>query len=184
MTDNFNPYAPPRSSVEESPLSSGNAAWHIGKVLVLRKDSGLPHRCVKCNEAVVEPIKKFKLYWHHPAWYLLILLNIILYAVVAMVVRKRVVLPIGLCQRHRSRHRLGQWIGWGGSLGMLALAFFGAASSAMSLLAIGLIGFLVSLILGIALSRVVYPTRIDNEYVRMKGCSRTFLNTLPEFPRA
>jgi hypothetical protein len=32
-------------------------------------------------------------------------------------------------------------------------------------------------------SRIVYPKRIDKEYVRLKGCGAEFLDSLPHFPR-
>ncbi|MDB5888568.1 MAG: hypothetical protein JWM03_1440 [Rhodocyclales bacterium] len=184
MTEQFNPYAPPRSVIEEQPLHSDNVAWRSGKVLILRRDGALPHRCIKCNLPARQPIKTFKLYWHHPAWYLLVLLNIIFYAIVAMVVRKRVEIQIGLCQHHFRRYRLGRWIGWGGSLGMLTIAMIGAANNATGILVLGCLGVLVSLIFGIVLSRVAHPTRIDSEYIRIKGSGREFLSTLPEFPLA
>lgn len=183
MTEPFNPYAPPRSAIEEQAVDSDNAAWQAGKVLVMRQDGGLPHRCVKCNEPAVEPMKKFKLYWHHPGWYVLIFVNLLIYAIVAMCVRKRAEVRIGLCTRHLQRYRVGRWVGWGGSLGMLLVAFVGAGSGSNGLLLTGVLGFLISLIAAMVFARVLHPASIKQDFVRMKGAGRAFLDSLPEFPR-
>jgi hypothetical protein len=37
------------------------------------------------------------------------------------------------------------------------------------------------IIAGIIMSRIVYANRIDDRYVRIKGCGEAFLAELPEF---
>jgi hypothetical protein len=46
----------------------------------------------------------------------------------------------------------------------------------------GVLVMLGSIIFGMAMGRIVYPVRIDKNYVRLRGCSEPFLETLPEFP--
>ena len=43
-----------------------------------------------------EPTKMRKVYWHHPGVYALILINLIVYAIVAAIVRKRADTESGL----------------------------------------------------------------------------------------
>jgi hypothetical protein len=75
MTEEFNPCAPPSSSVEFVPEGG---AWRDGEVVVLDRKGLLPPRCVKCNEPAEEPVRTSKVYWHHPAIYLMVLLNILI----------------------------------------------------------------------------------------------------------
>ena len=70
-------------------------------------DHEFPDRCVICNC----PAEGFRLkrtaYWH-PGWvYLLILISIVIYAVVALIVRKSVRLEYGLCPKHKARRVTG-----------------------------------------------------------------------------
>ena len=48
------------------------------------------------------PVKKRKVYWHHPAWYLLLLAYGVGYALVLFFRRKAEVSP-GLCARRSAR---------------------------------------------------------------------------------
>jgi hypothetical protein len=147
-------------------------------------DSALPQRCVKCNEPADAPTKARKVYWHHPAVYLLILINILVYALVGAIVRKRAVVAPGLCVAHKKRRRLAITSGWAGfSLGV-ALAAWGfrkaTASSGVTAL-VGVLLAFVSILAGVRLARIVYAQRIDRSYVRLKGCGPAFLDALPPF---
>jgi len=127
MTQNFNPYAPPSTSLEAAPLGG---VWRDNDVVVLTPQAALPCRCVKCNEPVDEPTKERKIYWHHPAIYILVLINIFIYAIVALIVRKTATINPGLCKAHRSKRNIAIAGGWAGSiigivLGIACLAFDG-----------------------------------------------------------
>jgi hypothetical protein len=162
-----NPYAAPKAALE---ARASGKYWRDGKVAVLTLGVALPPRCVKCNEAALQPMKPRKLYWHHSGWYLLILLNIVIYAIVAMIVRKKAEVTYGVCAKHRSRRRMFIAIGWGGLvLGVLALALDPLAGIVIAVAAVltGLIG-----------SRLAYPTRITKEEVRLGGCGEAFLASL------
>jgi hypothetical protein len=179
MSQASNPYAPPKASLE--PTGNGNC-WRDGKVLVMLADTPLPHRCIKCNAPAVTPVKKRKVYWHHPALYLLLLVNVIIYAVVALIVRRTATVAPGLCPEHRKRRLLGLWLGWGGSLAGLALFFFGLSVDKTPLILVGPLLIVAAIVGGIVFARVVYPQRIEKDYVRLKGCSEEFLASLPDFP--
>ena len=115
----LNPYAPPAADVDSVRSESAHGFWREGDVLVMASGQSvvLPDRCIHCNQ----PAGGFKLkrtvYWHNPALYLLIVISALIYVIVALIVRKSVRLEVGLCQRHRSRRRLG-----------LALLFVGLLS--------------------------------------------------------
>jgi hypothetical protein len=170
-----NPYAPPRSPVEAQPAQG---CWREGKVLVMQPGTALPQRCVKCNDADLQPFKSRWVTWHHPGWYILVLLNIVIYAIVALVVRKRQQVSPGLCSKHLKRRRVSLSIGWAGFLIGLLVIPVGFAQDAPGLVVLGLLGMVVSIIVGIVGARIVYPSRITKEQIRLKGCGEAFLDSL------
>jgi hypothetical protein len=176
---NHDRFAPPRAKVEQV-AGDADDLWREGKVLVMRRDGTLPHRCIKCNAPSVAPTRRYKLTWHSPWWYLLLLMAVLLYALVAMLVRKTAVVHIGLCERHQRRVLWGRLVGWGGFA--LLVALFGAAYGFESGGA-AVAGFLLLLpwaIATISVNRQVLPVRIDDRYVRLKGCGPDFLRSLPD----
>lgn len=186
--DDLNPYAPSRASLSATdPVSTadGNAApsvWRDGDVLIKSIDAEMPGRCVKCNGPADQPTKIRKVYWHHPALYLLILVNIIIYAIVATIVRKKAFVGAGLCRDHKKRRRLAMTLAWTGSLGGIVLMYVGLASSFGIWGAfVGMLLILGSIIGGLIFARTVYSKGIDKTYVRLKGCGNAFLDSLPPF---
>jgi hypothetical protein len=178
MSDNKkNLYAPPKAVNLEPALAQN--CWREGKVLVMRVGSGLPARGVKCDQPALQPMKEKKLWWHHPAWYLLILINIILYAVVAMFVRKKATVAIGICDDHDNRRRSLSLVAWAFFAVSLALIFGGLHIDRGALIVMGALGLLLSIIVGITASRSAYPAKITNEEVHLKGCGAAFLDSLP-----
>ena len=49
--------------------------------------------------------KKFNLSWHHPALYLIVLAGVLIYVIVALIVRKTARVNIPLCPAHRAKRR-------------------------------------------------------------------------------
>jgi hypothetical protein len=150
--------------------------------LVTLPGASLPRRCVKCNEPAHEPTKARKVYWHHPALYLLLLANVIIFAVVASVMRKKAIVVPGLCAEHKKRRRYAVTQGWTGFLSGLVLLYVGAASVlGFWGMMLGVLVMVGSIVWGMIFSRVVYAKRIDKSYVRLKGCGAPFLDPLPPF---
>jgi len=175
----MNRFAPPKTLVEDG-VAPEAEMWREGKVLVMRLGGAFPYRCIKCNEPSVEPRQRYTLRWHSPWLYLLILLAILLCAIVAAIVRKKSVVAVGLCARHHKRVLWGRIIGWGGFAFEIALIWAGLALDTPSL---GLTALLLALPWFIAttvVNRLVTPVRIDDRYLRLKGCGPEFLRSLPE----
>ena len=181
MDPSHNPYAPSRASLAGGNARPGDRVWREEKVLVLARDGDLPDRCVKCNDPADEPTKTRKVYWHHPGYYAVLLINVILYVIVALIARKTADVNPGLCARHKQKRKLGIWLGWGGFIvGFIAMsAAFGNNQPGLGLLF--LIATFALIITGMVMSRIVYAKRIDDRYVRLKGCGEPFLADLPEF---
>lgn len=181
----INPYGAPAANLEfrsSAGLGPGGC-WRIGKDTLFVSGAGrLPPRCVKCNGPARQPVKERTYYWHSSALYLLILLNLIIYALVASIVRKKVRLSPALCDRHarmRGRALYGSLAGFG----LLLVAALAAIGRGMGITA--LLCFLAALAVGIAgslLTRIVHAVGIDASGARFKGCGAEFLDSLEANP--
>src|SRR4051794_30101898 len=188
-----NPYSPPKAALE---AHAHGEYWRDGKNVMCRPGSTLPPRCVKCNEPALQGMKARKLYWHHSAWYLFVFVNIVIYVIVAMIVRRKAVVTYGICAKHRNRRWLFIAIGWGGKALFpsgfatnphnrrwlfIAIGWGGVAVGVLLILAnaaVALILMLVAMLTGLFGSRLAYPTRITKEEVRLGGCGEAFLDSI------
>jgi hypothetical protein len=72
----------------------------------------LPPPCVKCGApANGKPVNK-NFSWHHPALYLIILAGVLIYAIVAAIIRKRMRLSVPLCAQHAQRRSMAVTLAW------------------------------------------------------------------------
>ena len=146
----------------------------------MTKEALLPNRCIKCNAPAGEQLKR-KLSWHHPALYLLIFVSLLVYAIVAMVVRKTAIVNVSLCEDHSSARRRDIWLTC--LLIFLAVASFVLAGMLEEgMLALAGAAFLFGgAIYGCVTLRVVVPTKIDNYFVWLKGVNPNYLEQFPEW---
>ncbi len=180
------PYASPMGFVGES-------HWREGKRLVattgLDRTVRLPPRCVRCN-ADTDFGRGWRktLYWHHPAYYLLILPGVLIYALVAMGVRKKVTVDAGLCPAHRAARRNRILIGWGiflaGLASLVAAIYFGndpafrrgPLGAVFGLLGAALVVF--SALWAIFATRVLVLSRVAGGTAWFTGAGPAFLSSL------
>lgn len=87
-------------------------------------------------------------------------MNIIIFALVALLVRKTVTVALSGI--------VVMYVGIATPLGV-----WGAA--------IGVLLILASIVAGMIFGRVVYTSRIDKNYIRLKGGGESFLSSLPPF---
>jgi hypothetical protein len=182
MGNDSNPYAAPRTDVNAAAGVAGASErpyWRSGPLLVVRSGASLPPRCVKCNGLVLEPLKRSRFYWHHQAWFVLILFNIILYAVVALFVRKHADVSFGLCAEHKARRRAALLRGLAGIGVSIALVVIAVMLGEASLVPITLLVFLGSIVYMVVKARSLLPVRIDRFAAQFKGCGEDFLASLP-----
>ena len=180
-----NPYAPSKASLKASPMpAQEGGVWNDDGDVLVAHGAAFPPRCVKCNAPAERPGKVRKVYWHHWTIYLLFLIYAIVYIVVALAVRKSMVIDPWLCEEHLRTRRKWIAIGWIGALSGLFVvpflaALIGLGTGEMILLATTcFVGFTIA---GVVNSRILVPKRIDNFYARLKGADRRFLNGLPKF---
>ena len=170
-----------------SPPALTAALWRDGHLLVTALTSELPDRCVKCNGPADGYRLRKTYYWHPSAWYLMIIFpGILIYAIVAMIIRKKITIGIGLCPMHRSKRKNSLLIGWllfsFGVLGLIA----GIAVSANSRGDDGVIVVLagVALLFFSALwaifgVRLLTPRKADKQFAWFSGASPEFMREIP-----
>jgi hypothetical protein len=174
-----NPYAAPRADFNAGLLGSGPGAFgREGPYLVTGREVTLPPRCVKCNAPVDGELKRKRYYWHHPAIFGLLVLNVLIYAIVAIIVRQRATVTFGMCQVHK-RKRAGAILG--GVLGIFAsigIIVFGIGQQVPLLALVGITGIVLSIVISAVVGRALLPTRIDKVGAKFKGCGEAFLASL------
>ena len=167
---------------EGLPTGGGTGVWRRKRQLVVALDAVLPDRCVKCNCDVGASRFKRVLYWHHPALYLMILFpGLLIYAIVAIAVRRRAIVLIGLCPEHRSQRTRAILIAW-----LLAVlggfgAYYGFMNERMEYAGGGFLAVLIGMILGAVRGPVVQAKRIEHGHAYLSGVSRKYLEQLPEW---
>ena len=186
-----NPYAPPRSFLADPErISIENiqkiSLWREGNVVVTRKDADWPDRCVVCNTPTKGVRIKRRFSWHHPAIYLVIFLNAIIYLIVAVVVRNTCTVTLGMCPKHRSRRIVGICIGWIGFIVSLCSVPIGLSLHNNWGYVLGVgggIGLFTFPLIGLLLSSFLLVKRIDAHFMRIK-VPRRFLESIPMLPDA
>jgi hypothetical protein len=165
---------------EGAPLAGkNNAAWRDGKKVVTYDQSSLPARCYKCNHAVAEPPMKRKLDWHPAAYYLLIFLNLFIYVIVAIFVRKRASVDVYLCAQHARRRKNFIIGGWSGAAVAIPLIIGAMAANNSWLMLVGIAVLSVAIIAGLAGASLIGATRIKGNTVWLRGAGSEFLASLP-----
>ena len=183
-----NPYAVYNTHAPASVLQPGGI-FQKGKLLIVHKQAVLPDRCVKSNEPTSDRLKR-KLTWHHPAIYLVILFNLLVYVIVAMIVRKTAAFDIPLATRYKAARVKWMIIAWSMAFVSIALFILGIAMADRPgnplLSGLCLLQFpftlLMSLMIGIFGCRVIYAKKIDDQYAWIGGTCEEFRRMFPEWP--
>ena len=155
--------------------------WRQGRTLVMRLDAVLPDRCVKCNAPVNGAKLPRNIYWHHPGLFLLIFLNLLIYVIVALIVRKRAKISVGICEKHRSIRMKAIAAAWLLALLGIGLLVGGIVSENGWLVTSSIILLLAGFIYGVVRGRIVTPRRIDKEHVWLNGVCAEYLENLPDW---
>lgn len=183
-----NPYAVPQASNPDVVDQPFQEIYRSGNYLVMYKRARLPDRCVKSNLPTTEKLKR-NLYWHHPLIYLLILIHILLYVIVALIVRKSATIQLPLSPKYKSRRLMWMLLAWLTfflSIAVIVLAIAFGNGNFSWLVPASFVSFPILLLtaglIGIFGCRVVYAKRIEGDFVKIGGVSPDFLSGLPEFP--
>ena len=91
----------------------GQGMMRAGHVLAMNRfGATFPDRCVVCNQPANGYRVTKTLYWHPPAVYFAILAGVLIYAIIALIVRKEASVSFGLCPEHKKRRHTGFAIAW------------------------------------------------------------------------
>jgi hypothetical protein len=178
-----NPYAAPLASFEQKAAPSGCS--RDGDILVVPRHSHLPERCVKCNApAVMGKPRTFA--WHHPGWYVFILIALLAYAVIAVLVQKKAKVAFGLCESHRMRRRSFNLVAWGifaVGLGLIvaAMSIDGNKDASVLMASGGMMSLFIAAVVGVIGTRILSVSRISSVEARLTGCGEAFLDSLPHY---
>ncbi len=159
--------------------------WRDGKLLVMDKAATLPDRCIKTNGPVDRWLRR-KLYWHHPAVFLSVLAGLLIYVILALVLRKSADIQIGLSNAALARRRNAIIAGWLIGLASIGAIAFGIANYSMTapeLSVLLIIGSILAGLIGIVVcsqyASCVSPAKIDDQYVWLRGVHPDYLAQLP-----
>ncbi len=179
----FNPYTPPQAPCEPLPEPEGLHCYRRGKLLIVQNGSPLPSRCVKCNALVSHPAKMRGLLSHPPIIYLLFPLYPLIYLIAAAFLPKAAKINPALCYAHAFQRAVNiATSGVAFGAGVILSVVKTAAPDSTSFESIAL--FLISSIICLSGVRILVPARIDSEWLRLKGCGRAFLDSLPPAPES
>lgn len=187
MPDYDNPYAPPKVAppIIDNRMGESKGLWRKGHLLVLHKHAPLPARCVKSNMPADRRLKR-NLYWHHPAIYLAVFIGVLVYIILAVVLRKTATINIGLSEEWFARRRRAIAMGWLLALGSIGAFSFGVARAdqdwSVWLIGLSPLVFLVGALYGLIGARMVVAQRISDDYVWIKGVCPDYLDGLPNWP--
>lgn len=163
------------------PALPGTGVWRDKSTLVMSRDAELPPRCVKCNVPTHLRLKR-RLSWHHPAIYILIFVALLIYLIVALIVRKAATVEIGLCEEHQAKRRRNLLITWSLVLIGIAGLVLALMLADVTYLLAGFVALVAAMIYGIVAVRIVAPSKIDDRFVRLRGVNKDYLNELPQWP--
>lgn len=154
------------------------------RVLVMGRNALLPDRCVKCNAPAKGRRLKRDLYWHNPLIYVFLFANILIYALIAMVVRRKASVEVGLCEKHYTGRRTAIAVAWGLVLAAAASIAAGATAVDMGyMVGVGMFLLIAGLIYAAVKTPVVSARKIDKEYVWVNGVCKDYLALLPEWEK-
>jgi hypothetical protein len=149
----------------------------------MHKQAELPDRCVRCNAPANGDRLRRNLSWHPPAWYLLVLVSLWIYIIVALCIRHKATIHVGICVDHRAKRRNGIIAAWVVFLaGVIAIVIGANNESLVGLIALGPLMILASLIMGLVFSNIVTPKKIDPNYVWLKKVNPEYLAQFPSVP--
>ena len=190
-----NPYAAPQISencaAPELLQGAFPGVWRHRNVLVVLRQSPLPLICLKSGQPAKQWLRR-DLQWHEPWIFLTLLLGflpgILVYAILAHNRTKRAALMMGLSDEWAIRRRTRMIIAAGIALAGIALGIAGCLLNGerqnegwLILLPIALVTLIGAAIYNHYACRLVWPQRITDQYIFLRGVHPDVLDQLPEW---
>ena len=155
-------------------------ATRRGKELIVPRNASLPPFCIKCGVSATVPWRK-KFYWHNPLLYLMVIFpGLLIYAIVAMIVRKQMELNLPLCETHHADRKRYKLLGTLMILGCIPAGIvLGVYVSEGLGWATGTLMFLASVVFYVMTNMGIGPRKIDEYGGEFRGACDAFLDKLP-----
>ena len=173
---------------ENAPLPTAQGmtnARRDGRKFVIPVSGGqLPRRCVKTGVPVQDSELKIKtLYWCTPWAAISILASILIYLVLYLVLRKKVVVEIPLSAGGRAILRKHVFITISLVGAGIGLVVWGASyfDTLVGLIFVGILCIVAGLIYGVLKGNALRVSKIANGEAWLSGASPEFLDQLPEY---
>jgi hypothetical protein len=175
-----------REGVRLSLTGGVEGPWREGKYLVVRKDGLMPDACIKCGAKPATYLRK-TLSWHHPAIYLTILIGVLIYLIVAMVVRKRAEVKVPVCAQCNARRKRNIAIGWLSFILSLVLFYMAVGvmdgnDDAQTWVALSSAALLLFSLIWAVSIQFVLAKKITDAFVWIQKVGKKTLEPLPQFP--
>ena len=192
--DEQNPYAAPNVEIAYAPAvgEEGWAGlWRSEKGdLVMHVDAKLPNICVKSGVPTAEPGISKRLTWHNPWIALAIIVNLLLYIILALVLSKRARIEIPLSPEERGKRTsrlIACWAIGLASVALLPFSFWMLAArnpnqSWIFGIVLSFVGGIGALIAGQNTSRILRPIKITDTHVWLRGVHASITDSLPPLP--
>ncbi len=188
-SEHLNPYAAPQLEGGYAPTweTGLDGLWRDGEVLVMHKESPLPPICVKSGQPATDWLQR-DLIWH-PRWITwTIFAAFPVYIVLALLLTRKASIMVGLSRQWVIRRRIRMLVTAGIIAGGMALAVGGFLLAdhgmgyeiAILLVPTGVLGGLIGgTAYGQYACRLVWPQRMSNQFIWLKGVHPDFLKLLP-----
>lgn len=146
----------------------------------------LPSRCVKTNATLTDvelaaSAKERTLYWCTPWAALAILLNILIFLILHLALRKKIKLAIPISAAGRRIVRNHGFIAWGAVLAAFVLLIAGLVNNLPAVALLAIPAFLFGVIYGSLKASTLRATKLKNGYVWFAGACPEYLAELPPY---
>ena len=160
--------------------------WAYGKRIIVAKDAVLPRYCLKCGRPAAEELVRRRFSWHQSWIYAFLLIAILVYAILAAALSKRMTLHLPLCRKHREKYqalRAASAVLLLGALPEIAVAavFLPESQRAYGIIAAGLSLIAGAVCLGLS-NGILGVDRIDDGFGYFSKVCDGFLKRLPPPP--
>ena len=168
MTDLENPYLPPTTHDLLAP--SRDEIRMEKKALVVPKGYVFPAVCVKTgttDELMPRELRKFK--WCNPALGVLIIVNVLIYLLIASLCSKRGEIQFQISRAIARKRRNTILWNWGLFLLSIGCFILGGARNEPAFFAAGAVAILTCLIIGHNASRFLWTEKVDKTHIWIRG---------------
>ena len=169
------------ASDERAELGFVRGVWREGDRMVVAADAELPDRCVKTDLPADGQWADIRLRWHHPALYLVLILGIIVYFIMAYYMSTSMIVRVGITEPVLNAGRWTRSLVWTLVLGGVVLCVVAAAVRDPALFWAGGVLLVLAVPVFLLRPRIIWATRMERGCVWIAGVHPDYLARLPQW---